>query len=409
MSENTISNPVNTTPAIDALIAGVTPEETVVTTTDTAENNEAVEPVETVEPTEAVETVEAIPTQPAKKPAQPRKPKFKLGDSVTGKVWKKVENRDPKKEGQPVGILVKLGKEALMLHVSKLAGSSPSERDARFSALKDGDSITAEVIAGHGSYEFGLSEQALLRRTAESVLVKGAILVGTVKNPAIGKSREDGEEFCYGVFCALATLDGQELQGFDGLLHVSELDGKHPDERDERLSQLQTGDRLEVAIIKEPEEKPRGGLRISLSEKAVSRLKREAEEKAKRAAEEARQAEKDAKRSEELAVAREHAEANKGLVKPGQQYMARVIRTEEDGLVVGLGALEHQTEGEEAVSLDLAGGLEAKLPLGNLVDKHGRQVNNIKSLNRPGNAMRVVVETVSEDGTVTVTRRGVKG
>ena len=153
------------------------------------------------------------------------------------------------KEIRQYGAIVEFDGGDGLLHVSRLAGGSRRSRDRRLSRLVPGEAVVADVFDVQ-SGKVSLSE---LFRDDEVIvgLKEGSEVAATVVHK---------------LDCALiVALDAGVASGYDGFVHVSELEGGDRKARDQRLAFAQRGRSLMLSVLRVGRD-DRGDLSIKLSE-----------------------------------------------------------------------------------------------------------------------------------------------
>jgi small subunit ribosomal protein S1 len=171
-----------------------------------------------------------------------------LGATVTGFITEKTEG----------GMFVKVDDELLgLLRVDEMKGANPQEWEARALALNVGDEVLVKIIEIGRGWQLGglkvlLSEQeAFLDQLAAQLNGTTVICRVADKTP-------------HGVFVNLGN-------GLEGMVHVSELNGTSPEQREARLEALEEGDAMTVRVISVAPTKTGDGPHIGLSEAVASR------------------------------------------------------------------------------------------------------------------------------------------
>lgn len=160
------------------------------------------------------------------------------------------------------GLIVKLGENGpeAYLHVSELAGKDRSARDTTLASLAVGEAVTVKVVSDKeeaGKTRYRVSQFAVIRDERKA---KQALSSARINELARGSSVE-GSIAHVNTEKNFAIVDlGCETSG---VLHVSQVNGRAPVERDRRFAKLAVGDKVRVAVIETSEDNGRVRLRLS--------------------------------------------------------------------------------------------------------------------------------------------------
>ncbi len=162
-------------------------------------------------------------------------------------------------EMKPFGAIVSLpGNRSGLLHETRAAGGTRVPRQRRMAALTVGASVEVDIIEVKreaGRTKISLSEQwrddDVLTGLQEGSVVKGEVVHVLDRGTGL-------------IVCIAEGV----AAGYDGFVHVTELVGAQPRDRDQRLARVRLGEKLELEVLSVAHNE-RFELSIKLSEKAL--------------------------------------------------------------------------------------------------------------------------------------------